>query len=155
MKTQDALRIQTWLDGALPASETRAVERLIEQDTEARDLVAELRWTQTALRAGEVPRSLPESREFYWSKIRKAIEVAEHSPGGSVRTGWVPPVLRWLAPAGIAAALAVLLTLPILRTRPEEPWASGTEIESPLSDISSFSFRSEAERMTIVWINAY
>jgi len=51
--------------------------------------------------------------------------------------------------------LAVLVALPVLHHRTEEPWVSGAEIESPLSDVSSFSFRSETERMTVVWINTY
>jgi len=47
--------------------------------------------------------------------------------------------------------LALLLGLPeLLSVRPSSAYA---EIETPLSDIGSITFRSETEHMTIVWVD--
>lgn len=154
MNPDDTLRIQAWIDGELTPSQAQDVARLVEEDADARHLFTELRWTKTALAAGEINRELPESREFYWSKIRRAIETPGSTRALSASAHWKHWMIRWLAPAGIVAALALLVGLPLLH-KPEEPWVSGTEIESPLSDISSFTFRSESERMTVVWVNTY
>ncbi|NLH72014.1 MAG: hypothetical protein GX456_03055 [Verrucomicrobia bacterium] len=155
MKQEDVIKIQAWLDGELAGSEAESVERLIAQDADARALVAELRWTKSALVRGELERPVPESREFYWSKIERAIRATETARQAVLDRPWVGLVLRWFAPAGIVAALALFLVLPILRQSRQQPWVAGAEIESPLSDVGSITFRSEAEGMTVVWVNTH
>lgn len=140
------LNLQAWLDGELSVRAAAEVERLVAADPAARDLVAELRWTRQVLRAGEVVRPVPESREFYWSKIERAIRAAEATapaPRPSVWWRW----MRLVVPIGAAAALAMFFTLPSLRVAP-----SVAEIENHLEDMGSFSFRSESEGMTVIWI---
>lgn len=155
MKPEDILKIQAWMDGELSASAAKAVEQLVAQDAEAKAIADELRWTKAALATGEVERKVPESREFYWSKIERAIRVAEPSGAIGLRRHAVAWWLRWAAPAGIAAALALLIFLPTLRRDHSEQWISGAEIESPLNDVSSITFRSEAEGVTVVWISTH
>jgi hypothetical protein len=65
---------------------------------------------------------------------------------------------RFLAPAGALAALAVFVGI-ALRT-PEKlstvvAWDDSHEIETPLEETSSFSFRSEAAAMTVVWVDSH
>jgi hypothetical protein len=63
-----------------------------------------------------------------------------------------------LAPAGVLAALVVFVAV-VLRS----PEGGGTllalddshEIETPLEETSSFSFRSEAAAMTVVWVDSH
>lgn len=155
MKQEDVLKIQAWLDGELPASAAEAVERLINQDAEAKALVTELRWTKGALAQGELERKVPESREFYWSNIERAI----CRTGTSAKAGWKRPwfglLVRWFAPAGIAVVFALFFVLPMFRHSSTQPWVAGAEIESPLNDVGSITFRSESEGMTVVWISTH
>jgi hypothetical protein len=55
--------------------------------------------------------------------------------------------------AVVAAGVALVLQ----RVSPDGPGpavlAVGHEIETPLEEVSSFTFRSESERMTVVWVN--
>ena len=71
------LKLLSYVDGELPANEIAGIESLIAKDAEAADLVAELRWSREALAGGESELKVPESREFYWSKISRQIEFAE------------------------------------------------------------------------------
>lgn len=153
MKDETAMRLQAWVDGDASAPPPAEVAALLERDPEARALAAELRMTRDALREGEPVQTVPETREFYWSKIERAIareqDRAVEAP--AIRpSGWL---LRWLAPAGILAMLALLVASPVLRGRPGLGGRPMAEIDSPLDDLSSFSFRSESEGMTVVWVN--
>ncbi|MCX8108682.1 MAG: hypothetical protein N3G20_07760 [Verrucomicrobiae bacterium] len=154
MKFEDILRIQAWVDGRLSASEARHVEELIRTDAEARSVATELRWIKAAFAGGEVERKVPESREFYWSKIQRAIIASGAVKESRPVRRW-ERMLRWLVPAGIAAALGFLVFLPLFDRNREDVWISGAEIESPLSDVSSITFRSELEGVTVVWISTH
>jgi anti-sigma factor RsiW len=137
MTDETRLRVQAWLDGELPAAEAAAVSALVEADAEAADAVRELRWVRSWLAAGELPRALPESREFFWSKVERAIEprssgkpevAAEEVEGASLRGR-----LRWLVPLGLAAALAALLFT--AKPPPAQNAAlTSAEIDSPQED---------------------
>src|SRR2546425_134197 len=80
MKFENELKLQAYLDGELSARETKAVAELVTQDTTARELLAELRFTKNALAGNEPEVKLPESREFYWCKIQREIQRLEAPP---------------------------------------------------------------------------
>ena len=71
------LKLQAYLDGELPAGEAKAITDLLERDASAQRTYQELRSTRSLLAGNEVERKLPESPEFYWSKIRRQIEQLE------------------------------------------------------------------------------
>jgi len=150
------LKLQAYLDGELPAGEAKAITDLLERDASAQRTYQELRSTRSLLAGNEVERKLPESPEFYWSKIRRQIEQLESQAeqmSEPAPARWWP---RFLAPAGALAALAVFVGV-VLRT-PEEPLLAlddSHEIETPLEETSSFSFRSEAAAMTVVWVDSH
>jgi anti-sigma factor RsiW len=73
------IKVQAYLDGELGGEELRQVETLCSQDPEAVALLAELRMTRDILAGGESAVQLPESREFYWSKIRREIQTSERA----------------------------------------------------------------------------
>jgi anti-sigma factor RsiW len=153
MNHEAALKVQTWVDGELPATAASEVAAWVQGDPFAGALATELRHAQAALRAGEPEYRVPLSRELYWSGIERQIDRRERpQPAGPAA-----PLLAWmskfLAPLGILAALTLVLVLPMRRDQlaATSPWAS--EIESPLDDISSVTFRSESEGITVVWVN--
>ena len=152
MTEQQTHEIQAWLDGELPAAEAAAMLRLTQTDPAAAQMAQELRRVRSWLAAGEMSRTVPESREFYWSKIQRAIEgrAGAATAADQARVaGW--RWLRWLVPAGLAAALAVVL----LTSKPPPPQNAGLvppEIDSPQEDQGTMTFRSDSEQMTVVWL---
>src|SRR5688572_20102616 len=108
MNPDQQLKIQAYLDGELSEREGKQVADLIANNSEARLLFGELQMMKTALADNEVEVKLPESREFFWSKIQRDIraqepvEVVERAPSLSF-FGWLQ---RYLVPIGAAAAVA-------------------------------------------------
>ncbi len=134
------LKLQAFLDGELPAGDAKSLAELLARDSEARSLIDELRMTRALLIGNELESKLPETLEFYWSKIRREIEFEAQ------RTRPADP-----AEAGPASVS--------LRNREGSSprWAQDErhEIDTPLEETSSFSFRSEAAAMTVVWVDSH
>ena len=153
------LKLQACLDGELSSDETRAIEELLARDAGARSLFEELRATRTLLAGSELEVKLPETGEFYWSKIRRQIELEERrTPAGDGPKPVSAPWVRFLTPAGALAALVVLVVIALKNSdaSPSElALEDSHEIETPLEESSSFSFRSEAAAMTVVWVDSH
>lgn len=151
MNVEDGIKLQAYLDGELTGRESQRMAALIESDADAQALRAELRQVRSLLTANEPELRLPESREFYWSKIERAIERSEVAPA-SHAPAWMLFFRRHLAAvSGTAVAAALVLFLAL-----QMNFMSGElfeEIDNPLDGTSSFSFRSESQQMTLVWIS--
>jgi len=76
MNQDRELQIQALLDGELSGRQARKVEQWLAGDADAQALAQELKATKTALAQNEPLLALPETREFYWSKIQRQIEAA-------------------------------------------------------------------------------
>lgn len=155
MTLETQLKLQAWLDGELPPADFRDVLRLVERNPQASALVRELQLTRQWLAAGESLRPVPETREFYWSQI------ARHLPPRSLAATALgrpqPAWHRWLA--WLAPSVAVLVLLGVWlhpRLAPSQRAAvHPAEIETPPEDLGTFTFRSDTEQMTVVWVNTY
>ncbi len=145
------LRLQAHVDGQLPDAEAKDVAALLSRDERQHALHEELRLIKTLVRDHPIEQTVPESRDFYWSQIQRNLEPAP--VGRAQRTSLLGWWLRWLLPLG-ATGLLCLYWLAPLHGRRDSPAAMliGHEIETPLADTSSFSFRSEAAAMTVVWV---
>src|ERR1700731_3639121 len=77
MDFEAQLKLQAFLDGELPEAEARELSDKARQDPEATALLGELRLTREAFKGFEQDIKLPESREFYWSKIQRQLEPQE------------------------------------------------------------------------------
>ncbi len=144
MSDRQLLEIMAYSDGELDASRRHAVEKLIAGDPAAAALHQELIACATVLRAHEPLGTVPETREFYWSQIQRRIDAAEKASARAKAPiapvfGW----LRWLAPAIGVAAVALVVTY---QQRP------GPTILA-VGEASSMTFTSEADGVTISWIN--
>lgn len=143
------LKLQAYLDGELPESEAREVEASLPANAEARALLAELRNTSGALAGFEAGIKLPESREFYWSKIRREIERQETAPATRSAIPWWR---RILIPSGAFAALVIAGLLAVIQLRD----AGGNQpvwLETSHADSGTLTYRDEAEKMTLVWLS--
>ena len=139
------LKLQALVDGRLDASEAREIEAFLAQDPASVGLMQELKWTKSALVGNEAEIKLPESREFYWSKIQRSIEAEEN------RAASVPVTLPWwrklLYPAtGFAALVAVMFIVSGGRT------TDGSDSDSVPEDVNAVSFRSETEKMSVIYV---
>ena len=118
---------------------------------------AATRATKSVLAGNEPEVAVPESREFYWSKIVREIARRE-SHAGRESAGVRPWWLRLVAPAGAVALLALVVSIALKSTSVLSPsWialSEAHEIDTPLEETSSITFRSEAAGMTVVWVNS-
>lgn len=156
MNRDQQLKLQAWVDGELAEPDAAEVAGLTARDPAAQALVDELRVLQAWCQLEEVDRHLPESRAFYWSKIERGIAALSSSDtvAAAPRPG-VADWVRWLVPAGLAALLMLGLVLPGLHEVPKTTaLQSRVEIENPQNDLSSFSFRSDSDQITVFWIGS-
>ena len=157
MKSEMQLKVQAYLDNELSPAEARKVGAWISSDLEGRELYNELKETRETLAQNEPALTMPESREFFWSKIERGIASAEREPA---RTEARPWWTRFLAPvAGTVALFALLLTV-VDRGAGRSPMASAqSPSDLPLhqfeegQDVSTITFRSESEGVTVVWLS--
>jgi anti-sigma factor RsiW len=149
MKTEQQLKVQAYRDGELPDGEAREVEALLACDADARLLRAELDHTCEALKVFESEVRLPESREFYWSKIQREI-VRLEQPEPVEEPAWLAVWLRrLLAPAGALAALVIAATLVWQQLNP----GFALETETSFADSDAFTYRDYSKGMTLVWLS--
>ena len=153
------LKLQAYLDGELSAGEAKAIADLLASEPGAQALYQELRIARSLLSGNELERKLPESREFYWSKIQRQIERVESTLTDGVAE---PEAPRWwtrfLAPVGVLAGLTIFVVVALRSPEGGRSFLAlddSHEIETPLEETSSFSFRSEAAAMTVVWVDSH
>jgi len=151
------LQLQSHLDAELSPTEARRIEELLVQDIQAKAIYDELNATRQALRGGELELKLPESRDFYWSKIAREIAKEERAASPS-RPAFRIPWARWLIPS---AGFALLVGAVVVSSRIGSPArmdlaalsSEATEVETPLEESSLIAFRSEAEGLSVVWVD--
>lgn len=144
------LKLQAYLDGELSERETRAVEEALAGDADARALLTELRNTSGALADFEASLKLPETREFFWSKVERQIQREE-----SAATSHPAPVSFWrrlLIPTGAFAAL-VLVGLIGFRSLTPTNHTGTPAVETFLTDAGAITYRDDVEQMTVVWLS--
>src|ERR1043166_9383439 len=101
------LKLQAYLDGELTDAQARDVAQWIARDQDAVALFNELRNTRQGMVSVEVGVTLPESREFFWSKIEREIARQEQPQPLRQPVSLFGPWSKWLVPAGAFAVLAV------------------------------------------------
>ena len=143
------LKLQAYVDGELSAQEAAAVHQRLAQDTAGQSLVAELRNTKAALAGSEGELKLPESREFFWSKVRREIERQEKAMVPERQMSWFAWVQHHLVSVGGAALLTCVLGVMLLHGVATGPLA---EMEMASDDMGAYTFRDQQAKMTVVWL---
>jgi anti-sigma factor RsiW len=150
MNYETQLKLQSLLDGELPESDAREVAAQVARDPEAAALLAELRHTREAVAGFESGIRLPESREFYWSKIQREIDRLQPrtAPKAPALSLW--NYLRRLAVP--ATALALVAIAGFVASRGVQRGAAGfTEIST--SDTEALTYRDFSADTTLVWLS--
>ncbi len=147
MKNHESeLKLQAFLDGELPEKEARAIATLLAQDREAAGLLAEMKFTRQALSGFDRAIRVPESREFYWSKIEREIERLPAVETAVPRVSWMARLRRVLVPA-TAFALVCLAGLVMLR-QGDGVIGAETSVATP----GTFTYRDFNTGTTLVWL---
>lgn len=141
------IKIQAFLDGELAGSEAREVASLIARDRDAAALHTELKNTRRALAGAEQGIVLPETREFYWSKIRRDIERQEPARTTHAEPSISQLITRLLKPVAVVAAVVVLGTFLFQMDRLN----GGTDVLVAAADMDAITFRDDTDGTTYVW----
>ena len=146
------LKLQAFLDGELPEGEASKVADWLARDREAAALLEELRNTRGAMAGFEAGVQLPESREFFWSKVQREIQRREAPAPKSAPTPLLALLRRFLVPA---SALAVILVAGAVLIRPAGPFdhAHTAGIETALADAGAFTYHDYSAGATLVWLS--
>ena len=154
MNEEQQLKLQAFFDGELSEKEAKEVASWLARDREATELHAELRNTRKALTGFEPGVRVPESREFYWSKIEREIHRLEPAPEPQrVRSRSVFAILRrFLIPAGALAALAAAVLVARFEFEGSRPSGS-VRSEMTISDSGTFTYQDFAHGTTLVWLS--
>jgi anti-sigma factor RsiW len=140
-------KLQAWLDGELSPTEARSIGREIAGNAEAAALVAELQTIKSVLAGNETSVPVPETREFYWSKIAREIErgAASSRPAPAPR---VAAWQKWLSPL---AGIISLACIALMATKSFAP-AAFDEISSTGEGMEAVTFHDQSAGMTVVWL---
>jgi anti-sigma factor RsiW len=148
MEHESQLKLQAFLDGELPESEAREMAALVARDPEATALLAELRNTRKALANFEPDVKVPESREFYWSKIEREIQRSEPEPQSVETVTLFQLIRRFLLPASAMAAVAIAVIVAGRWGSPGEP-----DTELTMAGSGMFTYTDYANGTTLVWLS--
>jgi anti-sigma factor RsiW len=146
MNEQTNLKLQAYLDGELPPAERQQMAAWLEQDAEARALLAELGRTAAVVADFGRELKLPEAPDFYWSKIRRDIE-RESRTGPETEGIGLIWVRRWLFPVGAAAAVVVGVFLSSSAREAAGPSFTNT------SEALAFTYQNYETGTTLVWLD--
>jgi anti-sigma factor RsiW len=151
------LKLQAWLDGELPEREAARMAGLVARDPEARALFNQLKSIRLVLVENEPEYRLPESREFHWTKIERAIRLQQPdvaAPFPVFAVLW-SRLRRALIPLGGVAALALVLFISINHSANLGSGLSSpselSEIEMASDSLGAVTFRSYSDNLTVVW----
>ena len=150
MTEEQQLKLQSFLDGELSEDEAREVASLIARDEEAKALHAELKNTRNALKGSKTNVLLPESREFFWSKIEREIQRLEPVPEPKSSVSVFTYLRRLLVPMS-AAAVVLIAGFLAYNGRVAVPGHS-IEEETAMADSNTFTYRDYSTGMTLVWL---
>jgi anti-sigma factor RsiW len=155
MDYQQQLRLQAYLDGELSTAEAKEIADLLGKDQEAAALDIELRQTSQALAGFEEGVKLPESREFFWSKVKRGIEsqqtlaeTIERANASARPATWSERLRQFLMPA---AGLAVIALLALIVNKESGP--SNPPVETSLADGGGVVYHDFSAGATFVWLS--
>lgn len=152
MTEEQQLKLQAFLDGELSDTDAREVAAWLARDADATALLGELRNTRQALADFEPALKVPESREFYWSKIHREIQrrEPETAPAPIRSVSWFALLRRVLMPVG---AIAVLAVAGVLAYQELFPGAPPIHVNAIMADAGAFTYRDQAQGMTVIWLS--
>ncbi|MFL3665772.1 MAG: hypothetical protein ACJ06V_04225 [Verrucomicrobiota bacterium] len=149
------LKVQALVDGELTGREAEELRDRLETDAGLKEFYERLTAVRELMADAELPRTLPESGDFHWSQISKAIECEERQAKQMARpasgANWL---LRWVFPLAGIACLMLLFTLQQTRN-PNLSISLGSdhELELSIDDLDVMTFNTGDDNMSVVWLD--
>jgi anti-sigma factor RsiW len=158
MNLEQQLKLQAFLDGELPEREAREILTWTQRDREAASLLAELKNTRQAMVKSEPHLSVPESREFFWSKIEREIQRLEPQSTSAPDVSIFAALRRFLLPASAVATLVIagmIAHFNVPKASVESVADSDMPtVETTLANSDATTYRDANEGTTLVWFSA-
>jgi negative regulator of sigma E activity len=162
MTQEQQMKLQAFLDGELPEREAREILAWTQRDHEAASLLAELKNTRAAMVKSEPHLSVPESREFFWSKIEREIQRLEPQAASAPEVSIFTTVRRWLLPAAAVSAVVIAgmiahFNVPNYVPKPEVQTVADADtpaVETTLANSDATTYRDASEGTTLVWFSS-
>jgi anti-sigma factor RsiW len=162
MNLEQQLKLQALLDGELPEREAREILAWTQRDSAAAGLLAELRNTRAAMAKSEPHLSLPESREFFWSKIEREIQRLEPQVISAPKVSIFAMLRRLLLPASGIAVIAIAALIAHFNFPNNSPKAvvatvaddDTPSVETTLANSDVTTYRDASEGTTLVWFSS-
>lgn len=157
MNREQQLKLQAFLDGELPEREAREILAWTQRDGDAAALLAELKNTRQAMLKSKPQLSVPESREFFWSKIGREIQRLEPSAAATPNVSIFAALRRFLLPASAIATLVIAGMIAHFNA-PKAGVKSvadsdTTTVETTLASTDATTYRDASEGTTLVWFS--
>jgi len=155
MNEEQQLKLQALLDGELPEREAREILAWTQRDTAAAALLAELRNTRQAISKFETHPTIPESREFYWSKIERGIQRLEAVPRRAAKASIFFRLRRLLLPSAVVAVGLVITGLveySRIATASAMDDSNAPTVEA-MADSDATTYQDKADGTTLVWFS--
>ena len=157
MTNEQQLKLQAFLDGELPEREAHEILAWTQRDGTAAALLAELKNTRQTMLKSEPHLSVPESREFFWSKIEREIQRGEPQAGPRPDVSIFAALRRFLLPASAIATLVIagmIAHFNVPKTVVESVADSdATTVETTLASTDATTYRDASEGTTLVWFS--
>jgi anti-sigma factor RsiW len=154
---EQQLKLQAFLDGELPERETREILAWTQRDSSAAGLLAELRNTRAAMVKSEPHLSVPESREFFWSKIEREIQRLEPRKNFKPNVSFFASLRHFLLPASAVATVVIagmIAHFNVPKTVVENVADADTiTVETTLANSDATTYRDASEGTTLVWFS--
>jgi len=154
-ENETQLKVQALVDGELTGREAEELRGRLETDAGLKEFYERLTAVRELMAGAELPRTLPESGDFHWSQISKAIEREERQAKHLARpvsgANWL---LRWVLPLAGIACLMLLFTLQ-QTTKPNLSISLGSdhELELSIDDLDVMTFNTGDDAMSVVWLD--
>jgi anti-sigma factor RsiW len=146
------LKLQAFLDGELPEAKASEVADWVARDREVAAMLEELRNTCGALAGLEQGVQLPESREFFWSKVQREIQRSEAPAPKLAPRSLLASWRRFLVPAS-GLALVFVAALWLIPPVGQSGRTETGDIETALADAGAFTYRDYSAGTTLVWLS--
>jgi anti-sigma factor RsiW len=157
MSEEQQLKLQAFLDGELPEREEREILAWTQRDGAAAALLAELKNTRQTILKSRPQLSVPESREFFWSKIEREIRRLEPPAAARPDVSIFAALRRFLLPASAIATLVIagmIAHFNVPKTVVESMADSdATTVETTLASTDATTYRDASEGTTLVWFS--
>ncbi len=158
MTNEQQFKLQAFLDGELPEREAREILAWTQRDGDAAALLAELKNTRQAMLKSEPHLSMPESREFFWSKIEREIQRLEPPAAARPEVSIFAVLRRFLLPASAIATLVIAgiiahFNVPKSVVASAADFDATTTVETTLASTDATTYRDASEGTTLVWFS--